>query len=851
MSLPADLTVDTARPGFSRSLSPNPASFGDVVTVTHLIDNTLNTSLAVNPTFSEIFPAGIPIASPSNASTTCAGGTVTAPPRGNIVSFSGGTVAAGTSCNVVVDIVGGLTGDTALVSGPLTSIFGFSSVSSGNSSATLTVTAHTLEEPTISKIFSGDPVGPGGTATLEFTIINTANVIEATSLAFTDALATGVVIAPSPGVENTCGGTVNTSDPSEIAFSGGTVAAGDTCEISVTLQGLGIGTFDNVTSTLTSSVADADPATDTLTINAVPLVLSMGFDPSSIEQFQTSTVTYSFRNTSTITATGITLTDVLPTCVTIASPEVKSKTCSGGMVSAPAGGTTIEYAGGELAPGLGCSISIVVISYAVGAYSNATESASSLLGTSTNASATLAVDEATTGTVTIEQDTDTDGDYAFTSAETLLNFTITTTGGTGSAGPVTLPVGSYTISQAPPEGVGNTSITCGDGNSTGDPLERTIKVEFAALEAVTCTITSISTRQKTVDTINRFLTRRADLILSSEPRPGRRFDRLDRGSGNASRFSWSPGDLKAFLPFTAEINRASNEYRFSTSLVQMREAGASLQLAHGAKPDAVYVDNYRFDAWFEAQYKEFDGSESEGEFAIAYIGVDYLLTPDILVGALLQIDHMDDSPVVNTSSVDGAGLMVGPYITARLAPNLVFDGRIAAGRSTNDVSPFNTYTDEFDTDRWLAMASLTGQFQSGLWTIRPTASLSYYNESQDSYIDSLGVFIPSQTVELGQFKLGPTFTGNFTTPGGMNYSPYFSLDAIYNLGDTSGVVITDPSTAEVDGWRARLQAGVDFTTRGGARISFGGSYDGIGQDDLDVWGVMLDVTIPLSKAWAR
>ena len=111
--------------------------------------------------------------------------------------------------------------------------------------------------------------------------------------------------------------------------------------------------------------------------------------------------------------------------------------------------------------------------------------------------------------------------------------------------------------------------------------------------------------------------------------------------------------------------------------------------------------------------------------------------------------------------------------------------------------------------------------------------------------------IPSQTIELGQFKLGPTISGQFVTPGGTAYAPYLSFDAIYNIGSTSGVTITTPNTPSVEGWRARVQAGVDFTTEGGTRISFGGSYDGIGQSDLDVWGVMFDITIPLQKAKSR
>ena len=196
--------------------------------------------------------------------------------------------------------------------------------------------------------------------------------------------------------------------------------------------------------------------------------------------------------------------------------------------------------------------------------------------------------------------------------------------------------------------------------------------------------------------------------------------------------SFSNGDLQALLPFT--MRSGNGDYGFSTSLSQARRAVASVALALGPDGDIAYVKNHRFDVRFEAQYKEFDtDADRGGDFGITYAGVDYLLTQDVLVGALVSFDTMEES--TDTSTVSGHGWMAGPYMTARLAPNLYFDGRLAAGKSDNRISPFGAYTDEFPTGRWLSMASLTGEFQRGDWTIRPHASLSYLEERQKSYID--------------------------------------------------------------------------------------------------------------------
>jgi len=224
------------------------------------------------------------------------------------------------------------------------------------------------------------------------------------------------------------------------------------------------------------------------------------------------------------------------------------------------------------------------------------------------------------------------------------------------------------------------------------------------------------------------------------------------------------------------------------------------------------------------------------------------LTPDILVGAVLSLDRMRE--LTDTSEADGSGWMLGPYVTARLAPKLYFDGRLAAGTADNSVSPFNTYADDFATGRWLAMSSLTGEFQLDNfdnWTIKPHLSLSYFEETQKSYIDSVGGSIPGQTVRLGQMKIGPTITGRLEGSAGQIYSPYLTIDAIYNDGDTTGVTLTNTDRPEIEGWRARLKTGISVATESGTRFSLGVTRDGIGRSDSSAWGLTFEYSAPIGR----
>lgn len=87
--------------------------------------------------------------------------------------------------------------------------------------------------------------------------------------------------------------------------------------------------------------------------------------------------------------------------------------------------------------------------------------------------------------------------------------------------------------------------------------------------------------------------------------------------------------------------------------------------------------------------------------------------------------------------------------------NLTYEARVAWGRSQNKVTPSGTYTDKFETSRWLASAKIGGMHQFGDFTIKPEASFSWFEEKQEAYTDSLTNAIPSQTISLVEVRFGP------------------------------------------------------------------------------------------------
>ena len=375
----ADLTVATDRPGFSKSFSPSTIAFGGRSTLTFIIDNTANPALAANLTFVDNLPSGMVVADPTNASKTCAGGTLTAVAGGSVISYSpaffgDATVAAGASCTISVDVIGNTVGQLANITGELSSTpqFGGATRSSGKASGTLEVI---VERISFSKSFNDDPIPPGGgMVNLEFTIRNLDRSATAGNIAFTDdldAVLSGLVAVGLPA-NDICGTGSTLSGASTLSVSGGSLAAGASCTFSVDLQvpaGAVAGSYTNTTSSITADLDGAAvtglPATDVLFIAPIPR-LSKVFVDAVVGTGNTVIMRFTIENTSTtLAATDIAFTDNLnqPTFISgiAVSALPAAGFCGAGSLATTfmsSGDLILSVTGANLAAGASCSFDV-------------------------------------------------------------------------------------------------------------------------------------------------------------------------------------------------------------------------------------------------------------------------------------------------------------------------------------------------------------------------------------------------------------------------------------------------------------------------------------------------------------
>src|SRR5207253_7132259 len=96
------LTV-MAPPTVAKSFSVAAIGRNDIATLTVTLSNS-NTTDITGAAFTDTYPAGLVNAAAPNASTTCAGATVTATAGAGSVALSGATIPAAGSCTVAVSI---------------------------------------------------------------------------------------------------------------------------------------------------------------------------------------------------------------------------------------------------------------------------------------------------------------------------------------------------------------------------------------------------------------------------------------------------------------------------------------------------------------------------------------------------------------------------------------------------------------------------------------------------------------------------------------------------------------------------------------------------------------------------
>ena len=304
--------------------------------------------------------------------------------------------------------------------------------------------------------------------------------------------------------------------------------------------------------------------------------------------------------------------------------------------------------------------------------------------------------------------------------------------------------------------------------------------------------------------------------------------------------------------FSGSADNGVGNFNFATSLSKIREAAQAKETANlagsGQAPASNGTASSKFDIWFEGQSSYFTsnnlGGQRQGHSGVLYSGVDAIIAPGVAVGMLVQHDWIADSSSTLGQNRDGAGWMAGPYIGLRLTPNLYFDARYARGSAINHVDPIGAYVDTFSSTRELASGRLTGDWKRGNWTFRPSAEIVYYTERQRAYVNQIGIAIPETRVSLGRATFGPEVAYKFKLQNGAILEPYVALKGVYDFSaDSQASSSGTPAANTITG---RLEAGASYKFDNGISVRASGAYDGIGSATYRAKQGQAFVIVPLN-----
>ena len=319
--------------------------------------------------------------------------------------ISAATEAGTTATITTVGAHGFSTGETVVISGvgvanyngtfiitatPTVNTFNYTAPAGlgASSGGTANVGIVILEPPQITKSFGAASIPVNGTTTVSFSI-NNPNVV-AINESFTDTLPLGLQVAASPGVVNTCGGTVTAGAGSgSISFSNNLTPVG-LCTISVNITGTVDNNYTNSVQILSTDAGNGNTSSANITVINPPTI-AKAFGAATIPLNGTTSLTFTLSSTNAnLTINGVAFTDNLPAGLVVATPNGLTSTCSG-TATAVAGSSSVSLSGATLAPAASCTISVNVTGTTAGVKNNSVQVTSTNAGTGNTSNASITV----------------------------------------------------------------------------------------------------------------------------------------------------------------------------------------------------------------------------------------------------------------------------------------------------------------------------------------------------------------------------------------------------------------------------------------------------------------------------
>ncbi|MBN8943188.1 MAG: Ig-like domain repeat protein [Rhizobiales bacterium] len=227
----------------------------------------------------------------------------------------------------------------------------------------------------------------------------------------------------------------------------------------------------------------------------------------------------------------------------------------------------------------------------------------------------------------------------------------------------------------------------------------------------------------------------------------------------------------------------------------------------------------------------------------ALAGVTRRLTPGLVVGVMGGFESFDFTSQSLAGRLKGQGLTAGAYLGWQIMQGIRFDAALAHSWLDYE-GQAGTASGAFAGRRLLASAGITGTYRLQAFVFEPSARVFGLWESQNAYIDSLGTAQDKNSFMTGRASGGLKVSYNYAYSPVVTLIPSLGLYGDYYFsGDSAAALNSTGTAAIVDGWSARLAAGLGLSIAGGAKMSIDGELGGLGSTTRR-WTVRGKVAVP-------
>lgn len=237
-----------------------------------------------------------------------------------------------------------------------------------------------------------------------------------------------------------------------------------------------------------------------------------------------------------------------------------------------------------------------------------------------------------------------------------------------------------------------------------------------------------------------------------------------------------------------------------------------------------------------------DGTEIDNAASGLEAAFNYKVLPEIMVGALAQVDQRNEILGGTPQTLSQHGWMAGPVTNVKLAPGLTFDASAAWGVAEGASDELAQRT--ADVSRRVVSARLANTQSFGPWRVSPSVSVNHFYEAASAPAPTTthDNALPYAGGGFGRVDVGPEFAYRFELDKSGYIEPRAALGTFWDFDSLSRLA---PGTAGHNDMRLKAEAGVTIGATDGTKLQAGGAVEEGEPGAANVWSGRLQLSVPM------